>query len=555
MDLKTLKRVIGYTKPYKISLILAFLSSIIGIGFTLVSPVLVGKSIDLILGVNMVDFNGIFQLLISLVIFVILGAIFQWISNVCTSNLTYRVVRDLRKEIIEKVNKVPLKYIDSKPHGDIISRIINDIDAISDGLLQSLTQLFSGIITILGTFLFMLYVNPIITAVVVVLTPLSIFIAAFISKSSYKYFREQSDIQGDITAYVSEVFSSQKIVKSFSYEQRSFEKFQELNKKLYSVGVKSQFFSSLANPGTRFVNSIVYTAVGIIGAYITIFNGTMTIGAIASFLSYANQYTKPFNEITGVITQIQSAFAGARRVFELFDEEEEKDIDGAIDLKSVEGHVKLENVSFSYTPEIKIIKNLNLDVAPGKKVAITGPTGSGKTTIINLLMRFYDVDEGVIKIDGIPINNIKRDSLRRLYGMVLQDTWLYSASIRENIAFGKPDATDEEIILASKGAQAHSFIEKLENGYDTVISENAENISQGQKQLLCISRVMLLNHSMQILDEATSNIDTMTEQRIQTAFNKMTKGKTSFIVAHRLSTIRDADIRVEVSNNIYYLIV
>lgn len=549
MDLKTLKRVIGYTKPYKISLILAFLSSIIGIGFTLVSPVLVGKSIDLILGVNMVDFNGIFQLLISLVIFVILGAIFQWISNVCTNNLTYRVVRDLRKEIIEKVNKVPLKYIDSKPHGDIISRIINDIDAISDGLLQSLTQLFSGIITILGTFLFMLYVNPIITAVVVVLTPLSIFIAAFISKSSYKYFREQSDIQGDITAYVSEMFSSQKIVKSFSYEQRSFEKFQELNKKLYSVGVKSQFFSSLANPGTRFVNSIVYTAVGIIGAYITIFNGTMTIGAIASFLSYANQYTKPFNEITGVITQIQSAFAGARRVFELFDEEEEKDIDGAIDLKSVEGHVKLENVSFSYTPEIKIIKNLNLDVAPGKKVAITGPTGSGKTTIINLLMRFYDVDEGIIKIDGIPINNIKRDSLRRLYGMVLQDIWLYSASIRENIAFGKPDATDEEIILASKGAQAHSFIEKLENGYDTVISENAENISQGQKQLLCISRVMLLNHSMQILDEATSNIDTMTEQRIQTAFNKMTKGKTSFIVAHRLSTIRDADIMVEVSNN------
>lgn len=547
MDLKTLKRVIGYTKPYKISLILAFLSSIIGMGFTLVSPVLVGKSIDLILGVNMVDFNGIFQLLTSLVIFVILGAIFQWISNVCTSNLTYRVVRDLRKDIIEKVNKVPLKYIDSKPHGDIISRIINDIDAISDGLLQSLTQLFSGIITILGTFLFMLYVNPIITAVVVVLTPLSIFIAAFISKSSYKYFREQSDIQGDITAYVSEMFSSQKIVKSFSYEQRSFEKFQELNKKLYSVGVKSQFFSSLANPGTRFVNSIVYTAVGIIGAYITIFNRTMTIGAIASFLSYANQYTKPFNEITGVITQIQSAFAGARRVFELFDEEEEKDVNGAIDLKSVEGHVKLENVSFSYTPKIKIINNLNLDVAPGKKVAITGPTGSGKTTIINLLMRFYDVDEGVIKIDGIPINNIKRDSLRRLYGMVLQDTWLYSASIKENIAFGKPDATDEEIILASKGAQAHSFIEKLENGYDTVISENAENISQGQKQLLCISRVMLLNHSMQILDEATSNIDTMTEQRIQTAFNKMTKGKTSFIVAHRLSTIRDADIRVEIS--------
>lgn len=549
MDLKTLKRVIEYTKPYKISLILAFLSSIIGMGFTLVSPVLVGKSIDLILGVNMVDFNGIFQLLTSLVIFVILGAIFQWISNVCTNNLTYRVVRDLRKDIIEKVNKVPLKYIDSKPHGDIISRIINDIDAISDGLLQSLTQLFSGVITILGTFLFMLYVNPIITAVVVVLTPLSIFIAAFISKSSYKYFREQSDIQGDITAYVSEMFSSQKIIKSFSYEQRSFEKFQELNKKLYSVGVKSQFFSSLANPGTRFVNSIVYTAVGIIGAYITIFNETMTIGAIASFLSYANQYTKPFNEITGVITQIQSAFAGARRVFELFDEEEEKDIDGAIDLKSVEGHVKLENVSFSYTPKIKIITNLNLDVAPGKKVAITGPTGSGKTTIINLLMRFYDVDEGVIKIDGIPINNIKRDSLRRLYGMVLQDIWLYSASIRENIAFGKPDATDEEIILASKGAQAHSFIEKLENGYDTVISENAENISQGQKQLLCISRVMLLNHSMQILDEATSNIDTMTEQRIQTAFNKMTKGKTSFIVAHRLSTIRDADIRVEVSNN------
>lgn len=549
MDLKTLKRMMCYIKPYKKSLILAFLSSIIGIGFTLVSPVLVGKSIDLILGVNMVDFKGILKILLSLMIMVIFGSIFQWISNVCTSNLTYRVVRDLRKDIIEKINKVPLKYIDSKPHGDIINRVINDIDVISDGMLQSLTQLFSGIVTILGTFLFMLYVNPIITAVVVVLTPLSIFIAVFVSKSSYKYFKEQSDIQGDITAHVSEMFSYQKIVKSFSYEEKSFEKFKELNNKLYSVGVKSQFFSSLANPGTRFVNSIVYTAVGIIGAYIAIFNGAMTIGGIASFLSYANQYTKPFNEITGVITQIQLAFAGAKRVFEVLDEDEENDIDGAVDLESANGHIKLENVSFSYVPGIKIINNLNLDVVPGKKVAITGPTGSGKTTIINLLMRFYDVNEGVIKIDGIPINNIKRDSLRRLYGMVLQDTWLYSASIKENISFGKPDATDEEIMLAAKGARAHSFIEKLKNGYDTIISENAENISQGQKQLLCIARVMLLNHPMQILDEATSNIDTMTEQRMQSAFNKMTKGKTSFIVAHRLSTIRDADIRVEISKD------
>lgn len=546
---KFLKRIMLYTKKYRVYLILSLLSYVVGIGFTLVAPVLVGKSIDLILGEGQVDFLGIYKILITLSVMIIVGSFFQWIAYVCTNKLTYKTVRDIRLDIFEKINRVPLKYIDSIPHGDLISRIINDVDAISDGLLQTLMQLFSGVITIIGTFAFMIYVNPIITAVVVVLTPLSIFIAMFISKKSFIFFKNQSDMQGKMTAFISEMFSSQKIIKSFSYEDESFNKFKKMNSELYSVGVKSQFYSSLANPGTRFVNSIIYTAVGIIGSYMAIVNGSMTIGAIASFLSYANQYTKPFNEITGVVTQIQSAFAGAKRVFEVLDEYEEKDIEGALEINDVKGHVTLENVSFAYNPSIKIIDNLSLNVEPGKKVAITGPTGSGKTTIINLLMRFYDVDEGVIKIDGIPIKNIKIDSLRKLYGMVLQDTWLYSASIKENIAFGNDSVTDEEIILAAKRANAHNFIKRMEKGYDTVISENASNISIGQKQLLCIARVMLLDPPMQILDEATSNIDTMTEQKIQMAFNEMMKGRTSFIVAHRLSTIKNADIRVEISRN------
>lgn len=546
---KFLKRIMLYTKKYRVYLILSLLSYVVGIGLTLVAPVLVGKSIDLILGEGQVDFLGIYKILFTLSVMIIVGSFFQWIAYVCTNKLTYKTVRDIRSDIFEKINRVPLKYIDSIPHGDLISRIINDVDAISDGLLQTLMQLFSGVITIIGTFAFMIYVNPIITAVVVVLTPLSIFIAMFISKKSFIFFKNQSDMQGKMTAFISEMFSSQKIIKSFSYEDESFNKFKKMNSELYSVGVKSQFYSSLANPGTRFVNSIIYTAVGIIGSYMAVVNGSMTIGAIASFLSYANQYTKPFNEITGVVTQIQSAFAGAKRVFEVLDEYEEKDIEGALEINDVKGHVTLENVSFAYNPSIKIIDNLSLNVEPGKKVAITGPTGSGKTTIINLLMRFYDVDEGVIKIDGIPIKNIKIDSLRKLYGMVLQDTWLYSASIKENIAFGNDSVTDEEIILAAKRANAHNFIKRMEKGYDTVISENASNISIGQKQLLCIARVMLLDPPMQILDEATSNIDTMTEQKIQMAFNEMMKGRTSFIVAHRLSTIKNADIRVEISRN------
>lgn len=546
---KFLKRIMLYTKKYRLYLILSLLSYVVGIGLTLVAPILVGKSIDLILGEGQVDFLGIYKILITLSVMIIVGSFFQRIAYVCTNKLTYKTVRDIRSDIFEKINCVPLKYIDSIPHGDLISRIINDVDAISDGLLQTLMQLFSGVITIIGTFAFMIYVNPIITAVVVVLTPLSIFIAMFISKKSFIFFKNQSDMQGKMTAFISEMFSSQKIIKSFSYEDESFNKFKKMNSELYSVGVKSQFYSSLANPGTRFVNSIIYTAVGIIGSYMAIVNGSMTIGAIASFLSYANQYTKPFNEITGVVTQIQSAFAGAKRVFEVLDEYEEKDTEGALEINDVKGHVTLENVSFAYNPSIKIIDNLSLNVEPGKKVAITGPTGSGKTTIINLLMRFYDVDEGVIKIDGIPIKNIKIDSLRKLYGMVLQDTWLYSASIKENIAFGNDSVTDEEIILAAKRANAHNFIKRMEKGYDTVISENASNISIGQKQLLCIARVMLLDPPMQILDEATSNIDTMTEQKIQMAFNEMMKGRTSFIVAHRLSTIKNADIRVEISRN------
>ena len=549
MNIKTLKRVIKLIKPYKMYLLISFFSSIIGTGFTLVSPVLIGKSIDLILGPGSVDFYGLFKILLLLILMVLIGSAFQWVFSVCANRFTYKIVENLRKEVFEKVTELPLKYIDSKPHGDIISRIINDVDSVADGLLQTIMQLFSGVITIIGTFLFMLYVNPVITIVVVILTPLSLFIAMFVSKKSYKFFKEQSDLQGKMTAYVSEMFSSQKIVKSYSYEKRSIENFKNINDSLLSVGVRSQFYSSLANPGTRFVNLIVYTAVGIVGAYLAIVDARITVGGIASFLSYANQYTKPFNEITGVVTQIQSAFAGAGRIFEILDEESEKDKENAIDIQKVKGHVTLENVSFSYTKSIKIIENLNLNVNPGQKVAITGPTGSGKTTIINLLMRFYDVDSGIIKIDGIPIEDIKRNSLRSLYGMVLQDTWLYSASIKENIAFGNPFAKDEDIILAAKRAHADSFIKKTENGYDTVISENASNISTGQKQLLCIARVMLLKHSMQILDEATSNIDTMTEQNIQSAFAQMMKKKTSFIVAHRLSTIKNADIRVEISRN------
>ena len=546
---KFLKRILVYTKKHKKYLILSLLGYVVGIGLTLVVPVLIGKSIDLILGEGQVDFIGVYKILATLSVMIVVGSVFQWIAYVCTNKLTYKTVRDIRSDIFEKVNHVPLKYIDSIPHGDLISRIINDVDSISDGLLQTLTQLFSGVITIVGTFAFMLYVNPIITLVVVILTPLSIFIAMFISQKSFGFFRDQSEVQGKMTGFISEMFSSQKIVKSFSYEERSFEKFKKLNSKLYSVGVKSQFYSSLANPGTRFVNSIIYTAVGIIGSYMAIVSNSMTIGAIASFLSYASQYTKPFNEITGVVTQIQSAFAGAKRVFEVLDEYEEKDTPGALEIDDVKGHVTLKNVSFSYNPSLKIINNLNLNVEPGKKVAITGPTGSGKTTIINLLMRFYDVDEGVIKIDGIDIKDIKINSLRKLYGMVLQDTWLYSASVKENIAFGKPDATDDEIILAAKKAHAHHFIKKMEKGYDTVISENAGNISTGQKQLLCIARVMLLDPPMQILDEATSNIDTMTEQKIQMAFNEMMSNRTSFIVAHRPLTIKNSDIRVEISRN------
>lgn len=464
-----------------------------------------------------------------------------------TNIVTQKTVKDLRIASFSKINEVPLRYIDSNPHGDIINRVVNDIDLISDGLLQGFTQLFTGIVTIVGTLLFMLSINVSIALVVVLVTPLSLFVASFIAKKSHNSFKVQSATRGELSGYIEEMLGNQKVVKAFSYEDEAEEKFKEINARLYESGVKSQFYSSLTNPSTRFVNGIVYAAVGIIGALLAI-KGKLTIGDISCFLSYANQYTKPFNEISGVVTELQTAFASAKRVFNLLDElpetPEDKD---AISLVKADGYLEINNVNFSYSENKKLIENLNLKVKPGNRIAIVGPTGCGKTTIINLLMRFYDVTSGEIKVDNTNITHLTREGLRRNFGMVLQDTWLYSGTVKENIAYGKADATDEEIIEAAKAAHAHNFIMRLPNGYDTLINDDGSNISQGQKQLLCIARVMLTKPPMLILDEATSSIDTRTEIYIQKAFDKMMEGRTSFIVAHRLSTIKEAD-RILVMN-------
>ena len=538
-----LGRILNYTKPYTAYLILSFISAIISVAMSLYAPVLVGEGIDYIIGPDNVDFGSILPIVIKLCCVVILSAFFSWLMTVCTNKISYHTVNDFRREVYAKINTLPLKYIDGSSRGDIISRVTVDIEQISDGMLQGFSQFFTGIVTIAGTIIFMLSINVKIALIVILITPLSLFVAAFITKISHDKFRERSAVQGELSGCIEELIGSQKVVKAFAYEDRAQEKFEEINSRLYDCGVKAQFYSALTNPCTRFVNGLVYAATGVFGAISVLTGGAgvMSVGQIATFLSYANQYTKPFNEITGVITELQSAFASARRVFDILDEEPESSDANGIEVENCNGSIEIKNVSFSYNPEVPLIQGLDLSVKPGQRIAIVGPTGCGKTTFINLLMRFYDVTNGEILIDGRDIRDMKRKNLRSLYGMVLQDTWIFTGTVRENIAYGKPDATDEEIVRAAKTAHAHSFIKRLENGYDTMLTDDGGSLSQGQKQLLSIARIMLTNPTMLILDEATSSIDTMTEQRIQKAFAALMKGRTSFIIAHRLSTIKDAD--------------
>ena len=529
-----------YIRPYWWLLAVSLVLAVISVALTLYAPILMGYGIDKIIAERQVDFDGIVPILVKLGIIVAITAISQWLMNLCTNKISYYAVRDIRTEAFAKLQKLPLKYIDGHPHGDIISRIITDIEQISDGLLMGFTQLFTGLVTIFGTLGFMLSINVKIALIVVVITPLSLFVARFIAKNTFELFKKQSEARGEMTSLVEEMVGNQKVVKAFSYEDEAEKRFEQSNLKLQKVGVKAIFFSSLTNPCTRFVNSVVYSAVAIIGAFSV--GGAFTVGQLNCFLTYANQYTKPFNEISGVITELQSAFASARRVFEIIDEPVEiADSPDAVVMTEVDGTLEAKDVSFSYNPEIPLIENLNLSVKSGQRIAIVGPTGCGKTTIINLLMRFYDVNSGEIHMSGVPIKDCTRDSMRSMYGMVLQETWLKTGTIRENIAYGKPDATLEQVIAAAKSAHCHGFIKRLPQGYDTVISDDGGSISQGQKQLLCIARVMLSLPPMLILDEATSSIDTRTEIIIQRTFNEMMQGRTSFIIAHRLSTIKNAD--------------
>ncbi len=538
----TIFRVIRYIGNYGTLVVISMLCGLISVILTLYSPILIGKGIDLIIGVNNVDFAGLLDVLEKIVVIVLITGLVQWIMNICNNKITYNVVKKIRIDAFEHLSKLPLKYIDGKQHGDIVSRLINDIDQFSDGLLMGFTQLFTGVITILGTLVFMLTINYKITIVVVVITPISLFVAAFIAKKTFSMFKVQSETRGELTSLINEMIGNQKQVKAFNHEDENEEVFREINDRLRESSLKATFFSSLTNPSTRFVNGLVYTGVGIFGAF-SVINGGMSVGQLSCFLSYANQYTKPFNEISGVITELQNAIACAARVFELMDEEPiSADREDAIILEKANGDVNIENVYFSYTPDIKLITDLNLQVNKGSRVAIVGPTGCGKSTVINLLMRFYDVDSGNIEVSGNSIIDITRESLRKNYGMVLQETWLKTGTVAENISYGRPEATREEIIEAAKLSHAHGFIKRLPNGYDTILSEDGGNLSGGQKQLLCIARVMLNLPPMLILDEATSSIDTRTEIRIQDAFAKMMKGRTSFIVAHRLSTIKEADI-------------
>lgn len=535
-------RILRYTKPCAALVAPAVIAAVVSVLLSLYTPVLVGRGIDYIIGKNNVDFDGVKHYVLMIAVTVALSAVFSWVMSYCTYKITYRAVSDMRCELYEKLNRVPLNYIDSTSRGDIIARMSVDIETVSDGMLQCFSQFLTGIVTIFGTIAFMLRINVKIALVVILITPLSLFVAAFITKLCHDKFREQSAVRGELSGCIEELVGGQKIVKAFSYEDRAQERFEEINGRLYKCGVLAQFYSALTNPCTRFVNGIVYAAAGIFGAVSVISGGPMSVGQISAFLSYANQYTKPFNEITGVITELQAAFASARRVFAVLDEAEEVPEREPPVPANADGNVEIKNVTFSYKPGQKLLENVNVSVKTGQRAAIVGPTGCGKTTLINLLMRFYDVREGVIEVGGEDIRNMRRSELRAMYGMVLQDTWIYTGTIRENIAYGKPDATEEEIIAAAKMCHCHSFIRRMPEGYDTVVSEDGGNLSQGQKQLLCICRVMLTNPPMLILDEATSSIDTRTELKIQSAFAKLMKGKTSFIIAHRLSTIRDADV-------------
>lgn len=537
-----LKLLLGYAKPYIWLFGLSMVFALVTVAATLYAPILIGDAVDLIIGEGNVDFEGIAPIITELCIVVGVTALAQWLMSLCTNKITYNVVRDIRNEAFAKLDRLPLSYIDAHPHGDIISRIITDIEQISDGLLMGFAQLFTGVCTIFGTIIFMLTINVKISLIVIVLTPLSLFVARFIAKNTYDLFHKQSEARGEMTALVEEVTGNLKTVQAFGYEREAEERFDVYNRKLADVSVKAVFFSSLTNPCTRFVNGLVYASVGIIGALTVFGGGAFTVGDLSAFLSYANQYTKPFNEISGVITELQSALASARRVFDIIDETEEvPDGENAIVLTEVDGTVDAEHVYFSYDPEVRLIEDFNLHVRAGERTAIVGPTGCGKTTMINLLMRFYDADSGKISISGTPIKDCTRSSMRSMYGMVLQETWLKTATIRDNIRYGKPDATDEEVIAAAKSAHCHGFIKRLPKGYDTIVSDGFSTLSQGQKQLLCIARVMLSLPPMLILDEATSSIDTRTEIIVQRAFAKMMKGRTSFIIAHRLSTIKEAE--------------
>ena len=537
----TLTRVLHKIRPYSLFVVCSLIVAAVSVAAQLYIPILCGDAIDLMLGKGNVDFAGVGRIIVEVLVVAVVAAFAQWLLSVCNNRITFSVSRDLRNEALRKIQTLPLSYLDSHPSGDIVSRMVADVDTFADGLLMGFTQLFSGVLTILGTLLFMLSENVVITLVVVCITPLSLLVASFLAKRSYKYFQGQSSVRGEQTALVNEMIEGQKVVQAFGHEAESLDAFDEVNGRLQDVSLKAIFFSSMTNPATRFVNNIVYAGVGLVGALYAV-RGGITIGQLSVFLNYANQYTKPFNEISGVVTELQNALACAARVFELLDADDQIPEAENASVLQPDGHVQLEDVSFRYLPDRPLIEGLSLDVKPGQRIAIVGPTGCGKTTLINLLMRFYDVNGGSIKVSGADIRSVTRASLRGSYGMVLQDTWLRAGTVRENIAYGKPDATLDEVVAAAKAAHADSFIRRLPEGYDTVIAEDGGNISQGQKQLLCIARVMLCLPPMLILDEATSSIDTRTEVRIQKAFARMMQGRTSFIVAHRLSTIREADV-------------
>lgn len=540
MNIKTLKRLLTFCKPYLRYLYFAFIFSFLNIVFTLLTPILIGQAVDLLIGVGHVDLHLLKLRIIYIFISIVLASLFQWLLVRMSNHLTYNITKDLRNQLFHRYSSLPLSFVDSSSHGDLMSRMIHDIDLIGDGLLQGFTHLFSGIMTIVGTVGFMIYISIPIASIVVVLTPLSLAVASVIVRRTYKYFQEQLALRGEMSGYIEEMIGHQKIIKAFGYEKENIEKFKEINSKVHISGVKSQFYGALVNPSTRVVNNIVYASVCIFGA-LQVMSGNFSVGSLSSFLTYANQYTKPFNEISNVISELQTALACASRVFALLDQEIITEIDNPKTIVNPQGNIEIDNINFSYDQNNPLIEDFSLSVRSGETIAIVGPTGCGKTTFINLLMRFYDPDKGNIYIDGININEMNRDYLRSLYGMVLQDTWLFHGTIKENIAYGNKNVSDEEIIKAAKNAHAHKFIVQLKDGYDTMISEDGGNLSQGQKQLLCIARIMLVKPPMLILDEATSSIDTRTEKQIQDAFEVMMEGRTTFIVAHRLSTIKKAD--------------